>query len=235
MKPHIRWTSVEIQKLAGWLFEEGFHVDHKTFVSAVREAQTLLLPANRHRHIKSYSNIPADLSNLITELWEPTPASAEKQEVEKNILGITITHPVHIQMGVMEQMQHDIASLHDKLDMLMNYLTNPVQEQAVENKPLVDKKSQKRIVIYGCNSDQLIEIQAANPHYKIKGFHSFATNLESNVKHADLVVGMTKFMSHGYEEHLKKVAGLSKYRRVTGAASTVNRVLREFFALVEES
>lgn len=90
------------------------------------------------------------------------------------------------------------------------------------------------VAIVGALQQQAAEIRDSFPQLKVKGIDKNLTSgeLKAAVQNADLIIGMTHFLSHSMDAACYKAGGErgERYKRVDGGISAVRRVLSAWLA-----
>lgn len=131
MKPKVTWTQRELALLATWFRDNGVDPTARGFANALREAQTNLLPSDRHRStvgltMKTRLDIALAIKNLPAKVKEqkswtpPDPPSASTLSTEDllvelarriaKLLGPTVlAQPLAVDRGFHPPPKHDPA------------------------------------------------------------------------------------------------------------------------------
>lgn len=220
-----RWSHEEIGLVVTWLVQHGYGPHTRGLYKAVHEAQAAVLPAERCKKVVTQRHhLPGRFFVELDRL--------HKDEIRR--IGATVTIPpvevpkfeMPISMGAQERLQLSIDELNQNILNLIDIMSGNLPTQNNQQVVKEPKNNKKRVLLLGCNQDQLNSVvKEFGTIFDIRGYHDANHSTEAHIRNSDFIVAMVKFISHGVESIVRRCDAMSRYHRVNGGATDVKKTL----------
>lgn len=218
---NIIWTSNEKYSLAHKVVELRKAYPTENLLKLFNRAQDLVLDSSRKRDIKALAPIKWLVYEVeAIERGSAKPESSHKPEIED----VAQQLAKRISSLVLAQISNELTPILDTFKGLNQQLMRLVVDISVE-KPAENAVSKKNILIVGLLKQQEQVIASDFSHLGLKFVdQNKIGNLKDSCKNADLVISMTKFISHATDYALTSTVRCP-YKRVDGGLSSLRKEL----------